>query len=352
MTVHHLFFLHGMGNHSSKWLEEEGVKEKFKRLYEQYDELKRLGGFDERIKCHSIHYNNVFDDQIKRWDEMVTTLRKGLEGTSGISSSNIEALLKFTEKPQEGIDEKEFFYTHILDVLLYKFTLLGDSAVAQCTRQILNKVKEGYKAGDTQFSIIGHSLGTSVVYRLLKDLYSRDEYKELDLTNALRFNLVCQISNTSYALSDDRDNHYKYVVPSKLASGGGVCKRLLNVSHKLDLFAELIPFDPPEGWPNISESKYFVPIRVSHIQEKNIHDISHYLANPKVHVPLFNALFGYQIKVDRYKKAYSEYELSTATGSFKELKEKLEHLKLTDRQSWETLFATIKMFVESTEGLK
>jgi hypothetical protein len=350
MTTHHLFFVHGMGSHSNNWVEDEGIKGLIKTLYESYDGLTELGNFDERIRCHSIFYNDIFDDQIKRWDDMVSNLRNGLTGSPSLLQGDIDTLLKLAEKPQSGIDDKKFFYTHVLDVLFYKFTLLNRPIIVQCAKQIFDKIRPHFQDGDTRYSIVGHSLGTSVAHGALQALYTEPEYQ--NLSKAIKFETVFQVSNTSYILSRNRDDHYRHVFPGK-PSSNAVCKYLFNVSHTLDLFSELVPFDPPEDWPNANDRRRYIPIRISRVKERNIHDLAHYFSNPKVHVPFFRVLLGrFTIPKHRFDQAWKDYLQSTPEGKFKDLEEKLNSLKLTDRQSWVALMNTLKIFLNSLEEIR
>ena len=349
MAKHHLFFIHGMGTHSENWVEEERLKDLLKELYERYEELTELGGFDDRIQCYSVHYNDIFDAQIKRWDDMVSKLRTGLAGSPGLVQGDIDGLIELAQKPQSGIDEKNFFYTHVLDVLFYKFTLLNRQIIIECAKQIFDKVSDHIQDSDSRFSIIGHSLGTSVAHGTLQALYTEPEYT--DLSQAVKFEMVFQVSNTSYVLSRNRNDHYRHVFPGRPTSNA-VCKRLFNVSHALDIFSELVPFDPPEAWPNASDKGLYIPIRISRFNNRNIHGLTHYFSNPKVHVAFFNCLFGRSaIPKNRFDEAWKHYLQASPEGRYKDLEEKLKNLKLTDRQSWTALMNAWKVFIDSMEDL-
>ncbi len=352
MTVHHIFFIHGIGTHSSNWVVDEGIHTLMQKTWIKYPSLTTKGSFDNLIKCHSIQYNDVFQQYINRWGEMAGRLKGELNGHPDLKPADFDYLIDLSGKPQAGEDEQDFFFTHILDVVLYRFfDLIQEDIIAQCADQIFSLIEQYYMESDVRFSLVGHSMGTAVAHATLQKLFTHPAYLP-SLRQALKFELFAQISNTSFVLSRDRNQHYKTIVyPSKFPNRG-VCRKMLCMSHKLDLICELIPFEPEEDWPNSRDCKYLEKILISKIKQKDIHCINHYFENPKVHVPFFNALFSNaKIPAEEAEKTWNQYLTETPDSDFKNLRTKLEALQSSTRQSWSETLQAFRQFLDSTRNL-
>ena len=162
-------------------------------------------------------------------------------------------LIKIAESPANGVAEDNFFYTHILDVLWYwGNTLVQDKIIADVADQIISDVAKHYgKAGHT-FSIVAHSLGTSVAHKVIQALWTQPEYaNRIDnassLSQVLKFRVLMQVSNISFVLSANRDQHYQTQVKPSAIGNRGVCRTMINVSNRYDLISETVPFTPPTG---------------------------------------------------------------------------------------------------------
>ena len=79
-----------------------------------------------------------------------------------------------------------------------------------------------------------------------------------------------------------------------------------------------MPFDPDSEW---SGGREFVDVNPRIITEPNTHDLSHYFANPSVHVPIFRQLFGEEgISAAQERKAINTYKSESVVDSIDQLR--------------------------------
>ena len=86
----------------------------------------------------------------------------------------------------------------------------------------------------------------------------------------------------------------------------GYCNKYYNYANKFDPICWAGRFKP--DWD--AENRYF-DIPVSHIHGKDTHDLSHYIANPKVHIPLIQSFTS--------KRKITSNEEITALADFKQI---------------------------------
>ena len=357
MSKHHIFFVHGMGSHTGEWIKDEGVEQLMEELWLKYPSLVELGSFDSMIECHSIHYNDIFQSYYEQWSNLSGEITNSFE-IDNVLNGYVSTLVDAAEQFQEGEEKKEFFYTHAFDVILFRFSELVQRMIIETVSdQIFTIIKKTYKDTASSYSIVGHSMGSAVVNMVLQKLFNHKDYMTT-LNKALKFDVLMQVSNTSYVLSRDRENHldinHNIVYPSRRSSKG-VCRKMINVNHKLDPVGSLIPFDPNEDWPNVNDAKNYIDIRprISIIQDKNIHSLNHYLSNPKVHIEFFNCLFSNsKIPMKEREKAIKEYSIKVADSDFKLINKQLENIEISSKNSWRDYLSALTDFYKITNMYK
>ena len=225
--------------------------------------------------------------------------------------------------------------------------------VAHVARQILDDVKQHYQKGNNTFSIVGHSMGTSVAHKVLQDLYSERQFQD-ELSTTIKFRMLMQVSNTSLVLSSDRDRHYETLVgPSRFANKG-VCSYMVNVSHRLDPISELVRFDPDlESWLDRDEIRQnrYQDIRISRITDPNVHSIVHYFDNPKVQEAFFENILDRNLPPPKKTQAWASFEARTPQGRFKQMKKDYEKIVQQNADEIEDYLNQIKQFFETLKGL-
>ncbi len=345
----HVYFVHGIGKHGKEWLDEadDGTtpREQLADAWKRYG--KSLGKMEDHLRLVPICYDNVYTDLYAAWSEAVATLRTHLVGHPG-AADTLKPLLDAAERPANGVANDEFLFTHVFDLLWYwGNSLVQGKIVSSVARQILDDLVNYYEKPGNSFSIVAHSMGTSVVHKVLQALYTEPQYRDR-LSSRLKFKVVMQISNTSYALSANRDSHYTNVVKPSAYANAGVCWTMINVACRYDPVSELIPFDPPADWlDSYSQSSgSYLAVRTARIATPNVHSIARYIENPLVHIPLFERLRGVTIPAPLKKKAFEEFDARTPEGAFKQVKGQFENLINSSGTSTPEFIAAVKQFMD------
>lgn len=304
-----LFLIHGVGRQSETWATDpDGPIETLNRAAQAFSKFKGKH-IREFIDFVPIRYDDIFDKILAQWANLGEELKK-----LPVLPGALEGTLKFTSKMG---DDKNLLFTYGFDVALYRgFRLFGQRVqlrvISEMARVIANRTA---KAGGTPpaFGVIAHSLGTCVAHDSIHLLGSEnwlsaeyeagpvgaaDEAKEfrksegelsmaLNTANPFRpgtltFNSVFMLSNTSELLQTVSPPSRSIVCPLP-ANGASApyCQSFYSVDHFLDPISKVKAFSVPDAWkPNGR------PILVEHLYEPNIHAFSHYLLNPKVHIPI------------------------------------------------------------------
>ncbi len=340
MSKQLVFLVHGMGNHPAGWADD--AKSQLARLYGQYDAVFGLPPFSD-FELVEITYDHLFEARRQQWKTNSGAVLAALN-SGGLEGGALNQLTDLAAAPsQEG-----FLATHILDVFLYRF-------VAQVAEQIRNHVAmevvakiDALPATESRrWSIVGHSLGTIVVHDALHVLFT--DPAAVGVQRPPRANLVAMVSNVSRLLQRDIDVYLSEVHPSA-DPDLGVCGYYLNAKHDWDPFCRPKEFRPVDDWPDslTRVQNRYVPVTINAFASKNLHSLSHYLENPKVHIPLFRHLTrtGNILLTDGILASHSAlYEASTPFGQFEALQQKLKTLQLADSATWlQTLRAFRKFF--------
>ena len=286
---HHVYFIHGIGKHAAKWVDSEQnngatLRQQLEALWNLYNTNGRLGDFSEQLDLVSVHYDHIYSALYDQWEEEVAKLRTQLDPFPGLSA-RLDPLVRLAAAPSAGSVDDEFFYTHIFDLLWYwGNTLIQGKIVAEAAEQIISDIAKHYGKPDHTFSIVAHSMGTSVAHKVIQALWTQPDYANRlgdrgSLSQVLKFRVLMQVSNTSLVLSADRDRHYQTLVKPSAVANLGICRTMINVSHQHDLISESVPFNPPRDvWldAHTQWDKGYLDIRTTRITHPNVHSISHY----------------------------------------------------------------------------
>lgn len=353
MSRHILFFVHGMGEHDHTW-HERGLAV-LKSVFLEYELLKQLD-FDQLFDIVPIVYNDILKDTRDRANADFAAFKAATLGsipvTEAASKNAVESELS---KYQNliGAGDDNFIWTHILDVILYRFSntiRMGiDVSVAE---QIVAAISA---RSHTTWSILAHSLGTSVTHNTLNSLYNTGfpaspvgPINPLDPIES-RCNSLIMIANVSRILQRPGAKVYESRVMPGSAVNGRLCSYYLNVRHKLDPFVAPKPFIP-DLWPDSAtfSSKRYQHITPSHIHFEDdelprVHDLDHYLTNPRVHVPMFRSILGKNIiSSQEYDSARSRFDSENRSKTIEHARSLLENRLPASTGNWRNLLAAIK----------
>lgn len=353
--IHHVYFIHGIGQHSENWIDDDDLETTLRQkitdawgFYQPKD-----GTINEHIALKSICYDNVFTELYEHWDAQASALLNHISGQP-LKRDKLTDYIGTLRKPAAEIANENELYTHLLDLFWYRLSgSIQSKIVAHVARQILDDVKDHYQTGSNTFSIVAHSMGTAVAHKVLQDLYSERQFQD-ELSATIKFRMLMQLSNTSLALSSDRDRHYETLVKPSQFANKGVCNYMVNVSHRLDPVSELVRFDPDlESWLNRDEIRQnrYQDIRISRITDPNVHSIVHYFDNPKVQEAFFENILDRNLPPRKKKQAWASFEARTPQGRFKQMKKDYEKVVQQKADDIEDYLNQIKQFFETLKGL-
>ena len=348
MSKHTIFLVHGMGDFAANWSDE--LKDQIRTLYGQYPGLE-LMPFDEVFEFQEILYNDKFDADRNRWKADATKVLDAITAEAKPkkkqerkeAASAVTGLMNFTK----GAAKNDFLRTHVLDVAMYRFLTPIRAQVRAAVRlQIMNVLAAKAKNEPIRWSVIGHSLGTAVVHDTIHAMYT-DKAAPLP-ANVTRPKVIAMIANVSRIVETDSDPYKSFTHPS-LDPAKGACDYLVNARNEWDLFTVPKQFRPTDDWPDLDtrHAGRYVGIEVNAIADKNVHDVGHYLANPKVHIALFRALtFQRAIADDEAEAASRKYEASTPLGKFDAFIRQLKDIHLGENPQWDEIIAGFKAFAD------
>jgi hypothetical protein len=351
MAPHILFFVHGMGEHDDKW-HLPGLAQ-LKASFASYETL-RHRAFDDVFTSIPIVYDDILKTSRERANADFVAFRTAVLADIGNDDATSSALGKELDKYHDLIGGSDnFVWTHILDVILYRFSnsmRMGiDVSVAE---QIIRGLNEH---DHVTWSILAHSLGTSVTHNSLNSLYNtgfpnapNGPIAPLSPIES-RCNTLAMIANVSRVLQRTGAKVYETCVKPGSASAGRLCSFYLNARHKLDPFTIPKPFDP-DLWPDPAtfSTQRYQHIRPSHIHFENtdlprVHAFDHYLCNPRVHVPLYRSILGRNIVIDEeYRLAKATFDSEIRSNTLDKARSALEGRLGSPTGNWRSLLAAIK----------
>lgn len=341
MAKHLIFLVHGMGDFSDKWSAE--TQKTIKDLYGSYPRLTGQVAFNTKFEFREIVYNDQFEKHRQRWKEDAAAIFKAFPTVGGLPQS-------LAELPN-GVTKDNFFTTHILDVIMYRFLLLiGEPVRVAIWKALMTELSKMPKS--SEWSIIAHSLGTAVIHDVLHLGYNTNNAGGAPLEAIkTRPTVLAMIANVSRLLEDHISvaDVYQSLVRPSVDPEKGLCDYMLNVHHQWDPFTLIKPFQPQDDWPDSetrAEGRY-LDIKINAFENEHIHDLNHYLRNPAVHLPLFERLAGAEFTPKERAAAIKAYEDKTPFGKFKNLQQELKQLQPNgENASWTEIIQALVKFRE------
>lgn len=324
MSKHIVFFVAGVGDDAKDW--SKPLRAEFKALFDSYPLPAGGQPFDELFQTEEILYNNFFDDWRKR---VAADAEKalGLLGAEGMPSDEIRRLLELGKSAGGG----GFWRTHALDALQYRYLrLISEPVRATVESQIMSRLALSEFGTPARWSIIGHSLGTSIAHDTLHEMFAPGAgAKDSELFQPYA---VVMLSNVSQLLHNPRvlgqgiDAYSSFVRPNREPQLGA-CRFYLSGNNGYDPIALAGNFKPPANWltPEAQLQRRFRNLPFKAIpKSRNVHGFSEYLAHPAVHVPLFRVLTGDPdwITDTQETKAHAYYEAANPLPGPQDIKRK------------------------------
>lgn len=283
MAKHIVFLVHGMGNFEPGWSHD--IVKRFKAQCNDYQSLKASRAI-EMFEFKEVNYNSTFESWRTQWRTDAAAAAKAIVA-SGLKGGAANDLAKLAAAPADD----GFWRTHALDVMMFRYSLQVAEEVGRVFEtQILSALRTS--PGDLPgYSIVAHSLGTSVIYESLHRMLT----SPTGLPSAFRPVNMFMISNTARLLWNRGGSCFSDVMAPDISDDIGSCTRLMDVSHALDPVCAVEPFNPPPAdWfgptaPPPSTYRH-VGIDAGDVQSPNVHALEHYLGHPEVHLAMMDWL--------------------------------------------------------------
>jgi hypothetical protein len=320
MSKHLLFLVHGMGVHpANQWAND--VINKLSSLSQKYAFFSKHP-LDTFVKFVPINYDPVFDTILSKWSHdsgNITAFAKG------IGLKDADALSWLTTADQK---EKNFFWTHCTDVILYRYyKIVRDAVRIEIVRQIVEIINNEYKQNNCtpMCSVMAHSLGTMVAHDCLHSLGTDLQNKANPLApSQFKFQNFFMLANTSNLLQTEINPYSSLIKPGDLSDPKSYCLNFYNVRHELDPVALTRKFKPEPAWSNS-----YRDISINHIHQVNVHDWLTYLDHPDVHIPLLKSVSHFTaITPAEEKQEKAEFPPFKPSGIFPDAAAATNHLNV------------------------
>jgi hypothetical protein len=275
-----VILVHGMGVHPAGW--SKGVQDKLDEVSQEF------AFFANKPLASQVEYAEVgYDDIFVKELAGSALTAQALEGYAKSKKVDVSDMVSWLGQASES--EKNFFWSHCVDVLLFRFVRVVRKAVlARVRNQIGTAIAAAQQKGPTEVTIVAHSLGTSVTHDALATLGAKPwNNSNAFLAGTFQVQSLFMIANVSRCLETDDLTSTSCVFPGTLKKSA-YTQMYFNVRHKLDPIPAVRPLEPA----NWSAARYEQIEALDHLRDLNVHNFEHYLDHPDVHIPLFRRLFG------------------------------------------------------------
>lgn len=334
---HRILLVHGMGKPSVAMF--DGWKAALKRIYEEYSPEGQ--SFEDQFDCVPINYDGAFEERRTAWAEQVDEILQNAAGAPGVPA----------KEDLESLTEDNFFTTHILDVLLYRFVPpVAEDVRARVVSALLKAVDE--TPSGTKVSVLAHSLGTSVLHDAVNAMYETPRADGTVLSPVdFRFHAICMLANVSRTLETRWDVYKPRIRPGIANDASHAADYFLSASHRWDPLVALRRYSPMESWPDPATRLAGRAALLSPglLQRWNVHDFSHYLDDPFVHIPMLRFLrYEKFITRARQKEAEDAFMKDNPISRFDDYRKRLEALIVGEAEfSWKRLIEVFKGFAKA-----
>lgn len=291
---HVLFVVHGMGVHLEEdWM--DGVKKELEKAAASFDIFQEYP-LEQWITMVPVTYDNVFGQVLEEWDDLVDSL----SAYAYENQLDVTDLVSWLHDVDET--EKNFFWSHVVDVILYRFF---KQVRAEVNARVMSQLADGIaqaKAAGSGYSVLAHSLGTAVAHNALH-LLATHNYGNSTALNppGTRMDNLFTVANVSRVLELESMPVYNSAVkPGPTDSSTTYLNHYFNFRHRFDPIPAFRPFR--SEW---SDGYHYQ--KVQHFRDWNIHGFTHYLEHPAVHGLILKAFVGDHISSDELQDKIAAY---------------------------------------------
>lgn len=285
MSKQKIFLIHGMGDFldengkpgndwHSEWI--ESIEEQSKKL--KVFKTKKL---KDRVKFVPINYDQYFEQY---WEK--SPLNGKFGNDLGLASMKTKvhgadiAELANSYNANSTADEKFFFWSHVADVILWRF---GGDMMGWIANEVALQLMNEIDAADPPPIIVAHSLGTAVIHGALTALQKQGfNASGNSVPSVLLYSSVARILSQKYARV--------YKKPCN-AKNGSLMRNLRHIYNVFDPFTWFKRYDADKA-----EGKN---IPINHIGKdinlEDVHSFLTYMQAPKASAQIFRYVSGLDI---------------------------------------------------------
>ena len=363
MAKHYLFLVHGMGEFGPDWSKESqallaNLHDTYRAEYNKdRAEVDKWPAFAELFEFKELNYNSFFEKLRDSWkaagNAVGQQITKAKAGATKEESRRLDDVAKFTFGLLNKPAGNEFWATHALDVVLYRFcAAVAQQIHVELATSILTTLKAAPAGETVRWSIIAHSLGTAVAHDTMHTLFSNPEAGAKDKPRAT---LIAMMANVSRLLEQKNPpvDVYKSQVFPNTDTVRGACDYYLNAWHQWDPIPRVRPFEPWATWPDADTRSHgrFLDRDLSVVRSKEIHSLDHYLKDPRVHVPLFRRLTGNQeaFSPEIESRDQASYAAQNPPEPFAEMFSQLKPFRASEADGWPKILTSIRKVLSTID---
>ena len=359
-----VLLIHGMGTHTKGNIKKEfvqGLKDGA-ALYgiENYD----ITEDSKNVVIEEFNYSVLLDEIRENLSKVSQT--KSFEQLQDVELGGklmiIDKLLEF----ENNVNNDEFVYTHLLDVLLYSMTHFGSMVrvkLAKKIEELRNPLGDGGEPVNKDLHIVCHSLGTAVVHDTLAQLYRPDAVFDDGIPDLVpgeqNIKTLWTVSNVSKLIhgffkfihGDNPGLDPDHSVVVSQADPVGCVDTFNIVRHELDPFLWITNYDRDQLSGKSYENNIIHKLKRkdgdgNDVEFVNPHDFQEYLTEPEVARKMIRTFDksseGQSIPKTKIAEAKEKYSGNSLNSEYEDLKYKFDAIKLTNP-------ASIEEFVEAAE---
>jgi hypothetical protein len=290
-----LILVHGMGINPPGW--SASVKKKLDEVAGQYAAFAGGNDFSRQVSLAEVSYDGIFARELQGWDLTADTLARYAKA----KKTDIGDLTAWMNGAAD--QEKNFFWSHCVDVMFYHFFKSIRTAVrVNVMKQIAEAVNAARAQGPVDVSVLAHSLGTSVAHDALAILGATAlNQSQAFLAGKFQFENIFMVANVSRCLETTELTGTSCVFPGSMTRKA-YCSRYYNFKHILDPILVVRPWKDANwgtGYTDIAD--------LDHVRDINVHGFEHYLDSPRVHIPIIKGLLGPVIPDDEAGRVTRHY---------------------------------------------
>ena len=346
-----VLIVHGMGQ-----VDEEEFKNAFiadlKSTFSSYTKVKGADPTDF-ANFEVIYYSDIFDEHREQLADRARDLEERLSSLGDLDRNWVEEAAREISRVETEIDDDDFFKTHFLDVIYYRYTMLGERVRIRAAKKIAEAIQT-HDAGSQGVHIIAHSLGTSVTHDTLANVYTGGVENEHLSAQGHKLASVHFIANVSRILESAVNVRQSVVKPGEY----GCTNVFWQYRHEFDPFTLPRFFKPKRGEHWISDDLWddgnYRLFEFSNIlgDKSHPHALCHFIANPDVHQSIIEQVLGQSLDSNEKTAAAEAYDEASLSQRYEEFKDKFGDASISELGSLKDLYDAAKELVDFVEDFE